>query len=680
MDKSNDSTKIREEDLSFLAEELSQTNKTFTLHDLTEKLAFKKMSSQLKQEVKKYDPECAYEEDDLILKEYNEPLTVSSKGAEHFKGSVVLKVLNKIAYKDFNCEMLEVGYSGGGTFRKHLDYMKKTNTQVLLPSNLENKAKKPEVLTKDEDPRLTELPMTEKDLKTLERNARIALQKSDIFFHWNHLWQLKEKQIGIPPTKLKEIEAHFIKSGQSALTEDLVTKIFGVEPSSDIYDLHCLSLNAHLEKKHKKDFIPVSSITWGKWHLKKALDAMKDGLPISAKKVKLPAFSDEKKAGKPKSQDFPLKLYLSWREILSGGLQVPKSLDRKLSKSREYIFTDTEGEKEYTVYYFPTSCCFLGLKEFYEINNVPQGSSLTLEWNDNNHLSFWVKKSKKKLSVPLPNKIVYIENDTLKNLLSFYGHRDKKDLRELLILVFKNFGLEGETLFLHYLKAFHLVDVLKHTTEEDIETTLRNSPEFKQSEKKKGIFFYTEKIKTVEEAEAEEAAEAQPEIPTLEEIREEALPEIGSIEDEFPPPEEVEEEEEEEEIIELEEKPASPPPPELPSKEVRAKPKKEKPARKKKGKEKPDVEADLRRVKRVRKHIEERIEIEESELEALIAIKADKKKELEEERKAAPAKAAKEEYEPLISEKPAFGVFADKLKSALDHKTKDKEEKKKKKK
>ena len=31
--------------------------------------------------------------------------------------------------------MLEVDYTGGGTFRKYIDYMKKTKTQVLLPSN-----------------------------------------------------------------------------------------------------------------------------------------------------------------------------------------------------------------------------------------------------------------------------------------------------------------------------------------------------------------------------------------------------------------------------------------------------------------------------------------------------------------------------------------------------------------
>ena len=41
--------------------------------------------------------------------------------------------------KSFNCEMLEVDYDGGGVFRKYIDYMKKTRTQVLLPSNSEGR-------------------------------------------------------------------------------------------------------------------------------------------------------------------------------------------------------------------------------------------------------------------------------------------------------------------------------------------------------------------------------------------------------------------------------------------------------------------------------------------------------------------------------------------------------------
>ena len=175
MEKEIETTEISAEDLAFLEKDLSKTDKPLPLEELTRKIAFKKSAHHLSHEVKKYDPDCQYEIGDLVYKEYNEPLIVSSKGTEQFQGSVVLKVINKIPYASFNCEMLEVDYAGGGTFRKHIDYMKKTKTQVLIPSNQEGKANTPEVLKRDDDPRLSELPMTDKDLKLLSKTHNLVL-------------------------------------------------------------------------------------------------------------------------------------------------------------------------------------------------------------------------------------------------------------------------------------------------------------------------------------------------------------------------------------------------------------------------------------------------------------------------------------------------------------------------
>ena len=65
MDKANEYTKITEADLSFLEEELLQINKALTLNELAQKVAFKKTSSQLKQDVKKYDPYSRFEVGDF---------------------------------------------------------------------------------------------------------------------------------------------------------------------------------------------------------------------------------------------------------------------------------------------------------------------------------------------------------------------------------------------------------------------------------------------------------------------------------------------------------------------------------------------------------------------------------------------------------------------------------------
>jgi hypothetical protein len=709
MKKENESTKIADSDLEFLERELAQTNEVLTLRELTEKIAFKKTSGQLQQEVKIYDPFCKYEVGDLIYKEYDEPLLVSSKGVDHFKGSVVLKVLNKIVYQNFQSDMLEVEYSGGGPFRKHIDYMKKTKTQVLIPSNCEGKELTARVLKREEDPRLDQVPMTDKDLKKLERNLSRALSKSEVFFHWNDFWQLKQKQVEIPENKINDIKKHFQETKKSAPTTELCSKFFGQTAESDLFDLCCLSLNYSFEKIYKKDFIFVSPTGWGKWHFKETLDSFLKGLPLSASYAKLPPLEKEVKTETSKPPKFPLKIYLTWREILSGGVKIPKSLRKPLSEFREYTFIGTEEEKSYTVYFYPSQGIFLGLKEFYEKNNVPQGASLTLEKKEPGVFNFWLKKSKKKLSVPevsydlkkdkfydtgeegftysLPNKIIHLERDTLEKLFSLYEQRDKQDLKELLILIFNHFGLEGENLFLHYLRAFHLVDMLKQTTQEDIEKVLLGSSEFKKSEKKKGIFFYVEKAKAVPETELEGVAVLQEEAKPpekREEVAGEAQLAIGTIEEEVPVPEV------EEEVIVVEEVPEQrpeeikpPEPPELFEREVKTKPKKEAPPKKKKKKEREIAEKEVtpRRRKGDKKFIEERIELEESELEALFAVKS--KTELHRESALTKDKEKEEEFKVPQAETAKFGIFAEKLKSALGQQKKEdqkKETKKKKKK
>ncbi len=706
MDKENELTKIAEDDLSFLEQELLQVNKALTLEELTQKVAFKKTSSQLKQEVKIYDPYCQYEVGDLILKEYDEPLLVSSKGAEHFKGSVVLKVNNKVFLESFDCEMLEVGYSGGGIFRKHIDYMKKTNTKVLLPCNCDHKGLMPQKLKEEKDPRLDQVPMTDKDLKRLEKNLGKALSKSENFFNWNEFWQLTQKRVNITAKKIEEIKKSIRKTNQSINSTDLCCQFFETDPSNELFDLHCLSLNYTLEKNFKKSFVFVSPEGWGKWHLKETLDAFLKELPLSASSAKIPGLEKESKKETPKAQKFPLKIYLTWREILSGGIKVPKAMKRSLADFREYKFTDNEEEKDYTVYYYPSPGIFLGLKEFYGKNNVPQGASLTLEKKGPGHFSFWLKKSKKKLTVPqviydpkkdrfsdtgkeaftfsLPNKIIHLEEDTLSRLFSLYEQRTKLNLKELLILIFNNFGLEGKTLFLHYLRAFHLVDVLKQTSQEDVEKTLLYSQEFSKSEKKKGIFFYKEKVRADATIQADEIIEVPEVMPSAKEGIEApgvAQLAIGTIEEEVPITEFEEEiivveEAAEEEFEEEVEVPIPPEPPTPPEKGKPEKKKKEAPPKvKKKERRRIEGEVEARQRKGVKKFIEERIELEESELEALVAVK--EKREKEAERVAFAQKEKDEEFKAPVKEEPSFGIFAEKLKTALDKQKKPKKAEKK---
>ncbi len=680
MDNNDLLTRVSEENLAFIEKEFEASPRPLSIEEIGERLAFQKTASQRVQDVFKYDPNCKYEIGDQIYREYDESLTVSSKTVEHFKGAVVLRVVNKIYYKDYQCEMLEVDYTGGGVFRKYIDYMKKTKTQVLLPSNYEGRGLAPEVMDKGEDPRLSELPMTERDMKALEKNLRAALSKSDRFFSWNDRFQLKKNLVAIPEEKIAAIENHIRETRQSAACEELVTKFFGLEPSHDLFDITCLSLNYVLEKKYRKEFVFVSPLGWGKWHLKSILNSYLENLPLAATPARLPEMEKLEKPTLSAFHEFPLKIYLTWREILSGCVKVPKSLSKELSHAREYTFTDADENKSYTVYFYPTGSFFLGLKDYYRANAIPQGTSLTLEKKGPLQFHFWLKKAKKKIAVPqltydpkedkfsdpgeealtiaLPNKIIFLEKETLTALLSLYDQREDKDLHELLIIIFKNFGLESDDHSLHFLRAYHLTDLLRLTTQEEVETVLINSPEFSPAEKKKGIFYYREPKAEVEEFRPEIPVEAV-EIPPAEREVEAVEPE-----EEIAPEPEILPELEEPVPVRVE---APPKPPVITPPSA-----KEKPARKKKIK--PEGERGPRPRKSERRVIEERIELAESEMEALAAIK--EKEEAEAEAHAAGEK--REEIKTVAPKETSFGFFADKLKSALEKKKKEKEEEQKK--
>jgi hypothetical protein len=673
-------TAVSDEDLALVERELSRSPQPQSTHDLAGKLAFEKTATERTQDVKKYDPYARFEVGDLIEKDYNEPLTVGSKSVEHFEGRVILKVVAKIHSKHFNCDMLEVDYPGGGVFRKYIDYMKKTRTQVMLPANCEGRDQAIAIMAKSDDPRLTELPMTERDLRTLEKNLRTRLAKDPKVFTWNDFWHLAAKRVDIPAEKVQEIEADFAATSRSASTEDLVGKFFGLEASSDLFDLTCLSLAALLEKKHKKEFILLGDAGWGKWILKSILNTLPENLALSAPMAPVPEMDELEKPEMSIVQAFPIKIYLTWREIASGGIKIPRSLGKELSHAREYTFTDSEENKPYTLYYYPAQSFFLGLQDFYSQYNIPQGTSLTLERTGPATFKFWVKKSKKKMSVirlaydperdeftdngeegythAEPNKIIYIERETLAHVLPLAETREGFDLRDLVVTIFRDPVLATSAHSLHFLRAYHLIDLVRQTTQEDVEYVLLNSPEFTKSDKKKGVFTYHEPFVPEEEtaiggAYVEGYGDAAPEAYTPEEAALESVAdELLGVEPgaRFEGPEDRQ--------------PVMPPTPPEPG------------AAKKGGKEfkkrKPKAEGDKgpRPKKSERRVIEEKIVEEESVQEALAAVKEKEDATPEQQR----AREKKEEFKPAPKkDEPKFGIFADLLKTALKKKPEDEE-------
>lgn len=644
MEKDNALVQVAPDDISFIEKELASSRKPAMTKDLAGKLAYHKTAGERTRDVKLYDPACSYEVGDTICKEYDEELTVGSKVHEHFRGAVVLTVVRKVYYKDFGCEMLEVDYTGGGTFRKYIDYLKKAKTQEMLPSNVGGADQPLRIMPHAEDPRLTELPMTERDLKSLERQLRTSLAKSPAFFVWGDWWQLTAAQPAFPEEKIKNIEAHLAASRASAATTDLIQKLFGLEPSHDLFDLHCLALSHLLETKFRKEFVLVQPVGWGKWMLKSVLAAMPEGLPLAAPAAALLPIEGAETVSVTPFHDFPLKVYLGWREILSGGVKIPKGFNKELSQAREYIFTDADEKRNITVHYFPQQGYFLGLREFFETAAIPQGTSMTLEKIGPVQFNFWLKKSKKKIQVAkmtyeatsdafseagetatlaMPNKIIYLERDHLQRLTSLIPQRTGLDLKGLLTLIFKHFSIQSANFSLHYLRAYHLVDVLRRTTQEDVEFTLLNSPEFEKSDKKKGIFYYHETPSELPVEEEEEAAPAEEGVPEAagEPTSDYFLEHEFTILEQAPPPKPPAARKAEEAAAMAEAKA------ELEAFEEEKKAKVEKetaaPAKKEKEKKKISLESDRRPKSRKseRRVKEEEIEELESEREALFAEK-----------------------------------------------------------
>ena len=521
---------------------------------------------------------------------------------------------------------------------------------------------------------------------------------SPAFFSWNDFWQSNSKRIEIPEEKIKEISEELATSQISFSTEEIIKKHFGLEPSSDLFELYCLSLNSLLEKKYRKDFICLSTRNWGKWHLKSVLNKLPEGLPISSPLAPVPDLGQGEGLQYSRIDSFPFKVYLTWREIISGAVRIPRSLSREFT-SREYQFIDDEDGKSYTVYYYPEGNYLLGLGEYFRTNNIPQGTSLTINRRAPDTFTFWIKKSKKKtatyrleynpetghfslsqeevFTLAMANKSLNLDRETVACLLTMQEENENLDLRQLLVKIFKTPELTGNNRSLHFLRAYHLVDLLQATTAEDIEYVLNNAPEFVASEKKEGIYIYQESLEPKEVPMEEEKAA----VSFLESLAEQlagSAPEAGlAMTQEQVPPEESEQPVVEKMAEETKPKEVVPAAQESeikvtlgPVKKEKAKEivKEVKPGKKKKG---AAEDKKFKPKKSDRRLIEERIVEEESEIEALEAIKAQQEK--IEEGSEAEEKTIQVELE-AGKEEAKFGFFAEMLKSALTKKQSEQKE------
>jgi len=670
---------IDEKDVEWIKNLIKEHRSPITLEEISTQLAKKKSALTQGKKVKIFNPELDYEVGDLIYKYYDEDLKFSREKVEHFKGGVVLRVIGKEKRPE-GFSILRVTYDGTGLFKQYIDFLERTSSHLLIPCGFSGKSEPVEYLEDEE--LLMDAPLDQNYVKKLSKIVEEALKKSEEFIHWNSYFYLKELLENVEDAGRK-VEEYLKEKGDFENTYNLVEKLYSVKFTDERFYSWCISLNCALETKGKSKIVKISNHDWGKWGLRSFFTSLKENLPIAEKPIKIGHLRRNRKdvikmiwnfyAEERKEKAQHLRFYLTWREIFSGALRIPREFQSIFGEEREIILTDSEKKKTYNVFYYPEDGFLVGLDEIYQLNNPIQGSLFFLQKEDFNKYVFSFRKAKKVITAfkceydreqrkiiftgqPVEthtevNKAILISKDELSRITSLWEEGTKtENLNDLLHFVFMNFGSPNENYKIYILKAYHIADMFKNVKKDDFETVLFGNPEFFPSEEEKG-YFYLDLTKIGME-EVEEEVELPKE--EIEIVEEEFIEETEEPAEQIIPLEEPKEEPEirEEEKFEFREEQVSPPQPEL---EIYRKFKEELKKTRVKGK------------KGGRKIIEERIRLEESEKEAEIYIK-----ESIEEKESEKKEEKEEVTKQPVKETPKIGILGAKLSKVLSGKKEDK--------
>jgi len=670
---------IDEKDVEWIKNLIKEHRSPITLEEISTQLAKKKSALTQGKKVKIFNPELDYEVGDLIYKYYDEDLKFSREKVEHFKGGVVLRVIGKEKRPE-GFSILRVTYDGTGLFKQYIDFLERTSSHLLIPCGFSGKSEPVEYLEDEE--LLMDAPLDQNYVKKLSKIVEEALKKSEEFIHWNSYFYLKELLENVEDAGRK-VEEYLKEKGDFENTYNLVEKLYSVKFTDERFYSWCISLNCALETKGKSKIVKISNHDWGKCGLRSFFTSLKENLPIAEKPIKIGHLRRNRKdvikmiwnfyAEERKEKAQHLRFYLTWREIFSGALRIPREFQSIFGEEREIILTDSEKKKTYNVFYYPEDGFLVGLDEIYQLNNPIQGSLFFLQKEDFNKYVFSFRKAKKVITAfkceydreqrkiiftgqPVEthtevNKAILISKDELSRITSLWEEGTKtENLNDLLHFVFMNFGSPNENYKIYILKAYHIADMFKNVKKDDFETVLFGNPEFFPSEEEKG-YFYLDLTKIGME-EVEEEVELPKE--EIEIVEEEFIEETEEPAEQIIPLEEPKEEPEirEEEKFEFREEQVSPPQPEL---EIYRKFKEELKKTRVKGK------------KGGRKIIEERIRLEESEKEAEIY-----NKESIEEKESEKKEEKEEVTKQTVKETPKIGILGAKLSKVLSGKKEDK--------
>ncbi len=519
----------------FLNNVLSGGKQPVSLQKVVEEFAKKILEEETLEAVKIYDPDCRYEVGDLLYKEFDEKLRVGRDKFVEFHAGAVLKVVEKKYSKELGCYLIGLEYEGGGPLKEHFKYLARAKVGYYLPSY---ELKECPELPPEKDPRKTEREPSEELLKRCRREILELVEKDKNIYRWGDFLIQASSLKEINDEHIKQVEEYIKGKSSSASTEELVERVLGKSRDSEDFPIWCLSLNRALSSK-KLTFVLVSKKGFGKWNTWLNLVNLEKNLPIKVKRtlpvftarsrVEIETYLREFEKGEKKAEARN-KHILTWREVLSGAVKVRKGFRNLLGGEMELKAVSRTGE--YTVYYYPEKNMILGLSGYYRENLVVQASQLFLEWKED-QFELSLRTEKKPFRAPMltynpeddsfalrdaevstemdVETRAFLSREELQLLLGKINQwRRIRDLTALVRELVKSFGDPQQDFKIHYLKLFHLLDIIHGTPKEDLLKALLGNPEFYQEEGEFG-YFKLDLNRAVEiPVEKEEKAEESP--------------------------------------------------------------------------------------------------------------------------------------------------------------------------
>ncbi len=518
---------IKKEELKNIKSYLLEKRTPVHINELAQYIGLERTKHLRQQKIKVYGRKYRYNINDLIyMKLENKKFRLSKNNELVYNGEIVFRVVNKKYSPSLGYSLMEVDYEGEGEFRKIITILKKKKVTIEFPIAGDEGEEAP--FYEGKDPRENEPPLPEKYLLRIRENLEKLLGDSKDFLNWGDYWIYKTQLFKIKPQEEVKIVRELEARNDSILTKEIKEDVLKIDKKEDIdEELILFSINYHLSLH--QSFVCVSYDNWGRWNLKEFFENFKKREHIFKKPKKVDDFEKNKKEVENLAKEFlknskkKLKIDtnpLLLREVISGAFKLTKKELNLIGSKREIIIKDKDSGEDYKAFVFPYEKYVLGLKKYFKVNHIVPGVSLVLKFDGNIYYIDSIEEKKpskvvvfdynedKKQFVEKANTTVYYSIFPYFKIVSgdlekLFEVTEGKTVLSSLRHIFNEFGKEsGQYKELHYLKAFHLLNILFNVSLLDTVKLLVGNSEFFDSEENPGIFILdTEKMKQREEEE-----------------------------------------------------------------------------------------------------------------------------------------------------------------------------------